>query len=92
MDEGEEPYLIDVREPYEHDICNLGGHLIPLRSVPSHVDDLDSAKDIVVYCRSGIRSASVVDFLRQAGFRNVWNLRGGILAWSDDVDPSVPKY
>ncbi|MEE9270349.1 MAG: molybdopterin-synthase adenylyltransferase MoeB [Candidatus Krumholzibacteria bacterium] len=92
MDAGNQPFILDVREPHEYEICNLDGHLIPLAEIPARVHELDSAHDIVVYCRSGVRSASAVDFLRQAGFRKVWNLRGGILAWADDIDPSIPKY
>jgi adenylyltransferase/sulfurtransferase len=92
MDAREEPFILDVREPHEFQICHIGGHLIPLRDVPQRVHELDSARDIVVHCRSGVRSAAVVDFLTQAGFKKVWNLRGGILAWSDEVDPKVPKY
>jgi adenylyltransferase/sulfurtransferase len=83
---------LDVRELHEYQICNINGHLIPLGELPSRVSELDSAREIVAHCRSGVRSANAVAFLRQAGFRKVWNLRGGILAWSDEVDPSVPKY
>jgi sulfur-carrier protein adenylyltransferase/sulfurtransferase len=89
---GEKIFVLDVREPHEYQICNLGGYLIPLGDLPRRVGDLDSARDIVAHCRSGKRSAEAVDFLRKAGFRRVWNLKGGILAWSDEVDPSVPKY
>lgn len=92
IDEGNAPYILDVREPHEYQICNLQGHLIPLGEIPARVHELDSARDIVVHCRTGARSATAVDFLRQTGFRKVWNLRGGIIAWSDDVDPSIPKY
>jgi len=60
--------------------------------VPERINELSSADDIVVHCRSGVRSAKAVDFMKQAGFRRVKNLVGGILRWSDDVDPSVPKY
>ncbi len=86
--------LVDVREPHEWDICHIeGAELIPLRKLPDHVDDLDRDAEIVVHCRSGGRSARAVEWLREeAGFRNVRNLQGGILAWSDEVDPSVPKY
>ena len=92
IDAGDDTFILDVREPHEVQICHLGGHLIPLGEVPARIHELDSARDIVVHCRSGVRSAAAVDFLRQAGFRKVWNLRGGILAWSDEVDPSIPKY
>jgi adenylyltransferase/sulfurtransferase len=92
LDSDNTPYVLDVRERHEYEICNIKGHLIPLGEIPARIHELDSAHDIVVHCRSGVRSASAVDFLRQAGFRKVWNLRGGILAWSDDVDSRVPKY
>ncbi|HEY6904428.1 MAG TPA: molybdopterin-synthase adenylyltransferase MoeB [Candidatus Acidoferrales bacterium] len=92
LDKGDELYILDVREPHEYDICNLNGHLIPLGELPQRVHELDSSREIVAHCRSGKRSADAVDFLRKAGFRKIWNLKGGILAWSDEVDPSVPKY
>ncbi len=92
LDRGDKLYILDVREPHEYQICHLNGHLIPLGELPARVHELNSADDIVVHCRSGMRSAKAVDFLRQAGFRKVKNLKGGILAWSDQVDPSVPKY
>src|SRR5437868_507952 len=85
-------FILDVREPHEYQICNLNGYLIPLGDLPKRVHELDSSREIVAHCRSGVRSAKAVDFLRQAGFRKVKNLAGGILAWSDKVDPSVPKY
>jgi adenylyltransferase/sulfurtransferase len=85
--------LIDVREPYEQDIARIeGARLIPLGSFTEALGSLDSARDIVVHCRSGVRSAKAVRQLQAAGFRRVWNLAGGVLRWSDDVDPSVPKY
>jgi len=93
MDEGRDFRLVDVREPHEFDICRIPGSLlIPLGDVPARMNELDSAQEIVVHCRSGARSARAVEFLRQAGFARIHNLRGGILAWSDQVDPSVPKY
>jgi molybdopterin/thiamine biosynthesis adenylyltransferase/rhodanese-related sulfurtransferase len=92
LDRGEDLFLLDVREPHEYQICNLGGHLIPLGDLPQRVSELDSSREIIAHCRSGKRSAEASDFLRQAGFRKVLNLKGGILAWSEEVDPSVPKY
>jgi adenylyltransferase/sulfurtransferase len=92
LDRGDDLYILDVREPHEYQICNLGGHLIPLGELPRRAHELDSSREIVAHCRSGKRSAEAVDFLRKAGFRKIWNLKGGILAWSDQVDPSVPKY
>ncbi len=92
LDAGEDIFVLDVREPHEYQICNIGGHLIPLGELPKRVHELDSSREIVAHCRSGVRSAKAVDFLRQAGFRKVRNLAGGILAWADRVDPKMPKY
>jgi len=92
LDRGDDLYILDVREPHEYQICNLGGHLIPLGELSRRAAELDSSKEIVAHCRSGKRSAEAVDFLRKAGFKKIWNLKGGILAWSDEVDSSVPKY
>ena len=93
IDRKDDFFLLDVREPHEVQICTIpGAHLIPLGQVTARVNELNSADEIVVYCRSGKRSGQAVEFLKQAGFRKVKNMRGGILAWSDRVDPSVPKY
>ncbi|MCZ6492043.1 MAG: molybdopterin-synthase adenylyltransferase MoeB [Acidobacteria bacterium] len=93
IDRKDDFFLLDVREPHEVEICTIpGSHLIPLGQVTARVNELNSADEIVVYCRSGKRSGQAVEFLKQAGFRKVKNMRGGILAWSDRVDPSVPKY
>ncbi len=92
LDRGDDLYILDVREPHEYQICNLQGHLIPLGELTRRVNELDSSREIVAHCRSGKRSADAVDFLQKAGFKKIWNLKGGILAWSDEVDPSVPKY
>jgi molybdopterin/thiamine biosynthesis adenylyltransferase/rhodanese-related sulfurtransferase len=92
LDRGDDLYILDVREPHEYQICNLGGHLIPLGDLSKRASELDSSWEIVAHCRSGKRSAEAVEFLQRAGFRKVLNLKGGILAWSDEVDPSVPKY
>ena len=82
-----------MREPHEFEICRIDGTtLIPLGQLPSRVNELNSADDIVVHCKSGKRSAKAIDFLQTAGFRKAKNLTGGILAWSDQVDPTVPKY
>ena len=91
-DAGKEPFLLDVREPHEYQICNLGGHLIPLNDLPKRVNELDSSREIVVHCKMGGRSAKAVDFLRQSGFTKVKNLTGGINAWAEKIDPKVPKY
>jgi adenylyltransferase/sulfurtransferase len=92
LDRGDDLFILDVREPHEYQICNIGGHLIPLGDLPRRVNELDTSKEIVAHCRSGVRSAKAVNFLRQAGFKKVHNLAGGILAWADRVDPSMPKY
>ena len=92
IDGGDPPYLLDVREQSEHQFCNIGGHVVPLREIPSRIRELETSEEIVVYCRVGIRSASAVAYLRAQGFGKIWNLRGGIMAWADDVDPSLPKY
>jgi len=92
LDRGDDLFILDVREPHEYQICNLNGHLIPLGELPRRVHELDSSHEIVAHCRSGKRSAEAVDFLRRAGFRKIYNLHGGILAWSTEVDPSVPRY
>ncbi len=93
IDRGDNFVLIDVREPHEYKICNIpGAKLIPLGEFPKHVGEFDPEADIVIHCRSGMRSAKACAVLRNAGFKHVRNMAGGILAWSDKVDPSVPKY
>jgi adenylyltransferase/sulfurtransferase len=89
----DEVVLIDVREPYETQIASIPkARLIPLGRFKHHIHELDPNAEIVVHCRSGQRSAKAVQMLLDAGFKKVWNLRGGVLAWSDEVDPSVRKY
>ena len=93
IDEGRDLFVLDVREPPERDIAHLeGATLIPLGRLPHDVHRLNTADDIVVQCRSGARSAKATKFLRDADFGRLRNLEGGILAWSDRIDPSVPKY
>src|SRR6266567_8436253 len=92
LDAGDDIFVLDVREPNEYQICNIGGHLIPLNDLPSRVHELDSSREIVAHCKMGGRSAKAVDFLRQAGFTKVHNLAGGINAWAERVDPKMPKY
>jgi adenylyltransferase/sulfurtransferase len=93
LDRGDSFMFIDVREPHEFQICRIPGtKLIPLGELPKRTAELDKDAEIVVHCKSGARSAKAVDFLKQAGFANPRNMKGGILAWSDKVDPSVPKY
>jgi sulfur-carrier protein adenylyltransferase/sulfurtransferase len=93
MDRGDRFLLLDVREPHEYQICRIpNSKLIPLGELPKHLNELDSAVEIVAHCKSGVRSAKAINILREAGFRKLKNMTGGILAWSDKVDPSVPKY
>jgi len=90
---GEPVRLIDVREPHEWEIAHLpGAGLFPLGSLPEHFNEFDSAEEMVLFCKSGSRSARALDLLRRAGFRKIRNLKGGINAWSREVDPSVPIY
>ena len=90
---GEPVRLIDVREPHEWEIAHLpGAELFPLGSLPEHFNEFDSAEEMVLFCKSGSRSARALDLLRRAGFRKMRNLKGGINAWSREVDPSVPVY
>jgi rhodanese-related sulfurtransferase len=93
LERGDELTLIDVREPHEWQIAHLpDATLIPLHSVPAHLSELDSSREIVLHCHTGVRSMRALEFLRSAGFRKLKNLRGGIDAWSRDVDPGVPRY
>jgi adenylyltransferase/sulfurtransferase len=92
MDAGEDLFLLDVREPFEYQIANLGGKLIPQNEVPRRLEEIDRNREIVVHCKVGGRSQRVAEFLKRSGYANVANLAGGILAWSDQVDPSVRKY
>ena len=92
LDSGDDLFVLDVREPHEYQICNIGGHLIPLNDLPKRVTEIDPGREIVVHCKMGGRSAKAVDYLRQSGFAKVHNLAGGINAWAERVDPRVPKY
>jgi sulfur-carrier protein adenylyltransferase/sulfurtransferase len=93
LDRGDGFVLVDVREPQEFAIGRIpGSTLIPLATVPERLHELSTADEIIVHCKSGVRSGKAVELMKQAGYRKVKNLVGGILRWSDDVDPSVPKY
>ncbi len=93
LDRGDKFTLIDVREPHEFQICRIpGSTLIPLGELPKRLNELDPSAEYVMHCKMGGRSAKAVDLLKQSGFKNVTNMTGGITAWSDKVDPSVPKY
>ena len=88
-----EVLVLDVREPQEFQICRIpGSTLIPLNDLPQRLAELEGYKDVVVHCKSGVRSAKAVKLLHKAGFSDAKNLRGGILAWIDEIDPSLPKY
>jgi adenylyltransferase/sulfurtransferase len=90
---GWEPLLIDVREPHEAEIAVIpDSRLIPVGTIAAHMHELDSSQDIVLYCRTGVRSARALEQLRAAGFDKLKNLTGGIHAWAEEVDPTVPKY
>ena len=92
-DAGDPFELIDVREPFEYEIARIdGAKLFPLGEITERLDELKREQPIVVHCHSGKRSAQAVRLLQQRGFANVYNLEGGIDAWSDQVDPNVPKY
>ena len=92
IDAGEDVYLIDVREPYEVQIAQIGGKLIPQNEVPQRLAEIDRDREVIVHCRSGVRSQRIAEFLKQAGYPRVANLAGGILAWADEIDPRVQKY
>ena len=91
-DRGDALFLLDVREPHEFDIVHLDAHLIPLGDLPERLNELDTSTDIVVYCRTGVRSAKAAEFLRRSGFARVRNLTGGIDAWAQRIDTSLPRY
>ena len=84
--------LLDVREPYEVQIAQIGGKLIPQNDVQNRLGELNPAQEIIVHCRSGARSQKIAELLKANGFEKVSNLAGGILAWSDEIDPTVQKY
>jgi len=84
--------LLDVREPYEFQIAQIGGKLIPQNDVPNRLSELNPEQEILVHCRSGARSQKIAEFLQANGFKKVSNVAGGILAWSDEIDPTVQKY
>lgn len=91
-DAGETVFLLDVREPYEYQIAQIGGTLIPQNDVPNRLNEIPRDREIIVQCRSGARSQKIAEFLKQSGYSQVVNLAGGILAWSDEIDPKVQKY
>lgn len=93
MDSKADFQLIDVREPHEYEICNLGGEPIPLSTIPDNINKVDRVRQVIIHCRSGARSGQAVSWLeKNHGFQNIFNLKGGILAWANEVDPEFPKY
>jgi adenylyltransferase/sulfurtransferase len=95
LDAGEEVAVLDVREPHEYEVANLeaqGAKLIPLGELPNRLSELNQNDKVAVYCKTGGRSAKAVKILQDAGFGNVYNVEGGITAWSEEIDPSVPRY
>ena len=93
IDKKDDFQLIDVREAHERAFTNIGGDHIPMGRIMQSLDKIDKNKDVIIYCRSGSRSAQVVNFLQaQHGFENLINLKGGILAWSDEIDGAIKKY
>lgn len=89
IDEKKDFQLIDVREQFEYDTVNIGGLLIPLGNILLETDKIDTDKTVVIHCRSGARSAAAIMQLQQQGFDNLYNLKGGILAWIEQIDPSL---
>ena len=93
LDNKEDFQLIDVREEHEFEICNLKGELIPMGEIPDNVEKISRDKPVIIHCRSGARSGNVIQYLESNfGYTNLYNLQGGILAWADEIDNSMPKY
>ncbi|MBV9455354.1 MAG: molybdopterin-synthase adenylyltransferase MoeB [Rubrobacter sp.] len=92
LDNGTEVSVLDVREPHEYEVANIGARLIPLGELPERLIELDKDETFAIHCKTGGRSASAVKLLQEAGFENVYNVKGGITAWSEEIDASVPKY
>ncbi|MBA3389900.1 MAG: molybdopterin-synthase adenylyltransferase MoeB [Rubrobacter sp.] len=92
MDAGENINVLDVREPHEYEVANIGVRLVPLGELPQRLAEFDQNENFAIHCKTGGRSAKAVKLLQDAGFQNVYNVKGGITAWSEEIDPSVPKY
>jgi molybdopterin/thiamine biosynthesis adenylyltransferase/rhodanese-related sulfurtransferase len=92
LDNGEPIDVLDVREPHEYEVANIGVKLVPLGELPRRLAEFDQNGNFAVHCKTGGRSAKAVKLLQDAGFGNVYNVKGGITAWSEEIDPSVPKY
>jgi molybdopterin/thiamine biosynthesis adenylyltransferase/rhodanese-related sulfurtransferase len=93
LQKGDKVFILDVRNPEEYQICKIAGSvLLPLPALPQRFNELDKDREMIVHCKSGMRSAKAIAFLKQQGFTKLKNLRGGILAWAEKVDPAMPKY
>lgn len=93
LDAGEQLLLVDVREPWEFDICRIAGaKLVPLGSVPSNLPVFEQADEVVIYCHHGMRSMDATAWLRQQGVEGARSMAGGIERWSCEIDPAVPRY
>jgi sulfur-carrier protein adenylyltransferase/sulfurtransferase len=92
LDNSEDINVLDVREPHEYEVANIGVRLIPLGELPQRMAELEQDDILAIHCKTGARSARAVKLLKDAGFQNVYNVKGGITAWSEEIDPSVPKY
>lgn len=85
-------FILDVRNPDEYELCNLGGHLIPLNELPTRLNELNPEQHIIIHCHAGGRSRRATEYLMEQGFKKVFNLRGGITAWANEIDPKMAKY
>ena len=92
MDAGENINVLDVREPHEYEVANIGVRLVPLGELPQRLAEFDQNENFAIHCKTGGRSAKAVKLLQDAGFQNVYNVKGGITAWSEEIDPSIPTY
>ena len=92
MDAGENINVLDVREPHEYEVANIGVRLVPLGELPQRLAEVDQNENFAIHCKTGGRSAKAVKLLQDAGFQNVYNVKGGITAWSEEIDPSIPTY
>lgn len=93
INNGEDFQLIDIREAYEIEICEIGGESIPLNEIPHCIDRLSKTKKVIVHCRSGSRSSNAIKWLeKNHQMNNLYNLKGGILAWIDEIDPQMTRY
>ena len=92
LDNSEGINVLDVREPHEYEVANIGVRLIPLGELPQRLAELEQDDILAIHCKTGARSARAVKLLQDAGFQNVYNVKGGITAWSEEIDPSIPKY